>query len=244
MDGERFWEGFSLALAKKYDLSQVGNVIVGSDGAAWAREGTDFLGGIFQLNHFHLLRALTRGLAPDEALVGKVYRSCISGEIDRADSLLREAQGKSRGDETAKIAQLREYLLNNSSGLSDYRLEVGYDGLRGLGTIESNVDKLIASRMKKHGMSWTRRGGNRMARLINLREMGKLHLWVNHRDRGDASQGIPVKVMAISEKRNCTDEDSGAWLEAGLPALYGPHQNRPWAQTLRAISHRNPGGNL
>lgn len=47
--GERFWEGFSLALAKKYDLSQVGQVIIGSDGAGWAREGTDFLDGIFQL---------------------------------------------------------------------------------------------------------------------------------------------------------------------------------------------------
>jgi len=47
MDGERFWEGFCLTLAKKYDLSQVGQVIVSSYGAEWAREGADFLGGIF-----------------------------------------------------------------------------------------------------------------------------------------------------------------------------------------------------
>ena len=33
MGGDRFWEGFSLALAKKYDLSQIGNVIVDGDGA-------------------------------------------------------------------------------------------------------------------------------------------------------------------------------------------------------------------
>ena len=32
MDGERFWEGFSLALAKRYDLSRTGKVIVGGDG--------------------------------------------------------------------------------------------------------------------------------------------------------------------------------------------------------------------
>ena len=43
--------------------------------------------------------------------------------------------------------------MNNASGLRDYRLEVGYEGLRGLGAIESNVDKLVASRMKKRGMS-------------------------------------------------------------------------------------------
>jgi len=96
MEGERFWEGFSLRLAKKYNLSEVEQVIAGSDGAAWAKRGADFLGGIFQLDRFHLLRALYRGLAPDEGLVGKVYRACISGEVDTADSLLREASRKVR----------------------------------------------------------------------------------------------------------------------------------------------------
>lgn len=50
MGGERFWEGLSIMLAKKYDFSGVGKVIVGSDGARWARDGADFLGGIFQLD--------------------------------------------------------------------------------------------------------------------------------------------------------------------------------------------------
>lgn len=94
---------------------------------------------------------------------------------------------------------------------------MGYDGLRGLGAIEGSVDKLIANRMKKRGMSWTRGGGNRMARLINLREMGQLHLWVNRRDKRDVSQSIPKSVKVMLEKRY-TDR-GGAWLEAGLPAL-------------------------
>lgn len=235
MDGERFWEGFSLTLAKKYDLSQVGQVIVGSDGAEWASEGADLLRGIFQLDRFHLLRALHRGVGDE--LAGEVYRACVAGNVAKADNLLRQAEEDARGESAKQIAQLRGYLLNNSPGLRDYRLEVGYDGLRGLGAIEGNVDKLIANRMKKRGMSWTRRGGNRMARLINLREMGQLHLWVNRRDKQDTSQSIPVSLKAVSGKGRCTDGDSRAWLEAGLPALYGPQANRPWAQALRAIAH-------
>jgi len=35
MKGDRFWEGFSLNLAKKYHLSQIDKVIVGGDGASW-----------------------------------------------------------------------------------------------------------------------------------------------------------------------------------------------------------------
>lgn len=238
MGGKRFWEGLSLMLAKKYDLSRVGKVIVGSDGASWARAGADFLGGIFQLDRFHLLRALYRGLAPDGALVGRIYGACISGDVDIADSLLREAQGKSSGKEAVKIAQLRGYLMDNHLGLGDYRLVVEGEGLRGLGAIEGNVGKLIASRMKKRGMSWTKCGANRMARLINLRERGELCSWVNYR---------PVKPKGISlsedkaHVRQPVIEDSGAWLEANLPALYGPHANRPWARALRAITHQIGG---
>jgi len=235
MSGERFWEGFSLALAKKYDLTQVGQVIVGSDGAEWAKEGVDYLGGIFQLDRFHLLRALRRGVR--EELVGEVYQACITGDVARADNLLRQAQEGARGESARRIAQLRGYLLNNSPGLRDYRLEVGYDGLRGLGAIESNIDKLVAVRMKKRGMSWTKRGANRMVRLINLRERGELHLWVNHRNKRDVSHSMAVSVKVAPEKKKCGEGHCEAWLEAELPALYGLHANRPWAQTLRAIAH-------
>ena len=236
MDGERFWEGFSLILAKKYDLSQVGQIIVGSDGAAWAREGADFLGGMFQLDRFHLLRALYRGLAPDDSLVGQVYRACTCGDLDRADGLLSQAQHKSKGEQVKRIAELRGYLLSNRTGLRDYRLALEGEELRGLGAIEGNVDKLVATRMKKRGMSWTKRGANRMARLINLRERGQLHLWVNRRDKRDGSQSVPVSPKVRSENHKSSHGEYRAWLEAGLPALYGPHANRPWAQTLSAIA--------
>jgi len=60
--------------------------------------------------------------------------------------------------------------MEDCHGLRDYRLVVDGEGLRGLGAIEGSVDELIADRMKKRVMSWTRRGAYRMARLISLRE--------------------------------------------------------------------------
>lgn len=73
--------------------------------------------------------------------------------------------------------------MENSFGLRDYRLEVDGDGLRGLGAMEGNVDKLVANRMKKRGMSWTISGAQGMARLISLRKMGQLHSWINREDK-------------------------------------------------------------
>ena len=145
MGGDRFWEGFSLALSKKYDLSQIGKVVVGGDGAPWVKEGAELLGGIYELDKFHLKRALHRGLAND-SLVAEVYQACITGATDKADRLLIEAQQKADADRGKEIMSLRGYLIANCYGLRDYRLEVDGDGLRGLGAIEGNVDKLVANR--------------------------------------------------------------------------------------------------
>jgi hypothetical protein len=48
--------------------------------------------------------------------------------------------------------------VNNSAGLRGYPLGVAGAGLRRLGAIHGNIDKFVANRMKKRGMSWTIRG--------------------------------------------------------------------------------------
>jgi len=114
------------------------------------------------------------------------------------------------------------------------KIIVGGDGLRGLGAIESNVDKLIADRMKKRGMSWTRKGADRMARLISLREMGELDAWIKYQSMPRLT---PMKEGIMPDEGQYQGKDDGAWLNVRLPALYGPHSHRPWAQVLRALTH-------
>lgn len=237
MNGDRFWEGFSLALAKKYDLSRIGKVIVGGDGASWVKEGAGLLGGIYQLDKFHLKRAIHRGLANDP-LGAKVYQACVTGDIYKADGLLLEAQQRVDTDREREIMELRGYLIANCPGLRDYRLEVDDDNLRGLGAIEGNVDKLVANRMKKRGMSWTIKGAQRMARLISLREMGQIHYWITHRDK---SEGGRLSTKEISNRKVTKRKDTGAWLKAEMPVLYGPHQNRYWVKMLRALTCQTLG---
>ena len=237
MHGDRFWEGLSLALAKKYDLSKVGKVIVGGDGAPWVKEGAELLGGTYQLDKFHLKRAINQTL--DNELATEVYQACTMGEVDKVDRLLIKVQQKVSGEEAKQVARLRGYLMENSFGLRDYRPELNGDGLRGLGAIEGNVDKLVANRMKKRGMSWTIKGAQRMTRLISLREMGQLHSWITHKDKpGDS---YPSK-KEISNEKPVLGKEAGTWLEAGLPALYGPRQNRRWVRVLRALAQGSFGG--
>ena len=128
----------------------------------------------------------------------------------------------------------RAYLMENCYGLRDCRLEVNGDGLRGLGAIEGNVDKLIADRMKKRGMSWTKRGANRMARLISLRETGKLSAWIKCQSK---PQHIASREKTTLKEAQYQDRNNGAWLSASLPALHDPHSDRPWVQVLWALAH-------
>ena len=129
--------------------------------------------------------------------------------------------------------------MENAFDLRDYRLEVESNGLRGSRTIEGNVDKLVANRMKKKGMNWTIRGAQRMKRLISLTEIGKASLLDSSQDKPGVSQRLGRGAI---KGKQVPREDNEIWLEVGLPALYGPHQNRPWAKILRALAHESFGG--
>ena len=67
----------------------------------------------------------------------------------------------------------------------DWRNQVGQvpEGARGLGTMESNGDKLVANRVKKRGMSWTVAGAQRLAVATQLSANAELSdwCWQHHR---------------------------------------------------------------
>jgi len=239
MDGKRFWEGFSLTLAKEYDLARVGKVIVGGDGASWVKEGAELFGGLYELDRFHLKRALHQGLGGGP-VVNEIYQACVKGEIASVERLLTKAQQEADKERVEEVMRLRGYLMDNYYGLRDYRVEINGEGLRGLGAVEGNVDKLFADRMKKRGMSWTKEGANRMARLISLSHSGKL-------DTGKKiSTGKPAPILSGTTHRSEGEKyepgDGATWLDASLPALYGPHPNRPWVQMLRELTRGHAEG--
>lgn len=236
-DGDRFWEGFSLVLAKKYDLAGVGQVVVGGDGARWVREGAGLLGASYQLDRFHLRRELLRALRGDVEAANRVYTACIAGDVALADSLLLKEQLGSDSDAAIEVGRARAYILDNAAGLADYRVRLGeaqVAGLRGLGAMEGNVDKLAANRMKKRGMSWTKRGIRRMACLVRLHQSGEVSSWPTKRPQPTHP---PKQANRPAQNKDEKNQHYATWLNMNMPALSGPHSNRPWALALRALAH-------
>ncbi len=237
MSGSNLWEGLSLKMARKYDLSGIEKVIIGGDGASWVKGGATLLGGTFQLDRFHLRESLYRSLGYQRNFISPIYRACDRGDWLEARALLKAASIEARGKEKENIGRLIKYLGNNCDGLRDYRLDLGEEGkgLRRTGAMESNIDKLVANRMKKRGMSWTIAGANRMSCLLVLSMEGKLSRTIERvNDFGKQAKVSIKKVRRILKKS--FEEAEGKWLQAGIPAVYGPHQSRPWVKYLRSLS--------
>jgi len=235
--GDAFWAGMSLKLQGKYDLSRVGETIVGGDGAPWVKEGARYVNGRFQLDRYHLHRELTTALGKDGETKAKVWRACERGEVETGLQIMTDAMRTVRGEQAERMARAYNYLLENSSGLVDYRLALGDQGkgLRRTGAIEGNVDKLVARRMKNQGMSWSVKGIRSLLCVRFLILEGKLTSLLLDRQRRKACVPIPRKKIRGIVGRSPI-RDPGEWLHVELPALRGPHASRPWAAVLKAIS--------
>jgi hypothetical protein len=234
--GDAFWGGMTLKLLKTYDLAEVKDTIVGGDGACWVKAGASYVNGRFQLDRYHANRALCTALGRDRETKARVWEAIDRGDVETGLRILAEASSKANGKQAKNIAAVYNYLRDNSTGLRDYRLDLGEEGkaLRRTGAIEGNVDKLVVRRMKNQGMSWTICGIRRLLCVRFLVHEGKL---ADYLKTGNIREAPRVPRRRLRHLVNQTlAEDPTDWLQADLPALQGPHQSRPWAQALRSLS--------
>ena len=176
-----FHEYREAAIAEKYNLDKVKERILNADGASWIKKEKD-KGTCFQLDPFHRNKAVREKIHHPKAVrdimelleeekVGELfayletYRNSLSedGEIGDAEELIR-------------------YYRNNENGLLSYRSQVPElpehpQGLeyRGMGTMENHVWSVIARRMKHNHSSWSRQGGNHLAKILAKKCSGKLY---------------------------------------------------------------------
>lgn len=231
-----FWAGMTLKAQGTYDLTRIKETIIGGDGASWVREGTGYVNGRFQLDRYHLNKELTIALGRDKEAKGKVWQACNSGEVAKALQIMEELLKKTRGEKAERIVQAIRYLQENSSGLADYRQTLGDEakGLRRTGAMEGNVDKLVVRRMKNQGMSWTIKGIRRLLCVRFLVLEKKLSSWLVKEKTSS------VKTIARRRLRHIVNhlsqEQPEDWLQVNIPALSGPHPNRPWVRLLKEMA--------
>lgn len=232
---EVFWETEVAGLSRRYDFGHGIYVAFSSDGAPWTKGVGDYFDRIqIQMDRFHLHRRLRAVFGPEQA--SGLIRLLAQGDVKAFLDTMEASIGDGKTHENrVKRRGVFNFCKQHEGELLDYRLreEKPPQGilLRGMGAIEPYVDKVIANRMKKRGMRWTLAGADAMARLRALNANGELHEYASRRIAWQVR--TDGKIVARVKERVLDDPER--WLRKAVPALYGPHADRPWVKAIREL---------
>lgn len=157
---EDFWEAASRHLYSKYDINEGTLVVINGDRAGWIRKGIEYFpNAIYQVDRFHVKREIAQILRQTPAERKAALRAFDKSDVQELVCVLHKAMDKQADSKKrAKIRDLCNEIDRIPESFRDYRVrleEMGYSttGLRGLGAMESTVDK-FSNRTKKRGRSW------------------------------------------------------------------------------------------
>jgi hypothetical protein len=229
MAPEDFWEQTVAMCSRTWDFRAVERCWLGSDGAAWLKQGMEVLPhAVYRLDRYHLRRALVEGLGGDSQGYKQVAQAIAEGDWDNVQKGLREAWKRAGKAQQKRIRALERYLENNWEGI--VKLPEAWR----LGAIEGQVFHHLARRMKRHGARWSERGADHLARVLAVKGSGEWErLTVEKSER--ASEERVCRVMRNWGRKLA--RAAGDWLEGNMPALQGTAAGRPWVKyVLRELS--------
>lgn len=178
---KEFQEYREAVIAQEFNLDEVGQRILNADGASWIKKVKD-KSTCFQLDPFHRNKAVKEKVHEGEAqdAILELLREEKIEEVFRYLEIYRNSLSDDKEIEDAE--ELMRYYENNREGLLPYQsqgleLPEPPEGLeyRNMGTMENHVWSVIAKRMKHGHRSWSRRGGNHLAKILAKKCSGKLN---------------------------------------------------------------------
>ena len=178
---KEFHEYREAAIAETYNLEEVSQRILNADGASWIKKVKD-KSTCFQLDPFHRNKAVKEKIHDRKAVkdILELLEAEKTEELFRYLELYKNSLGEEKA--IADVEELIRYYENNREGLLPYQsqgleLPEHPEGLeyRNMGTMENHIWSVIAKRMKHNHRSWSRRGGNHLAKILAKKSSGKLY---------------------------------------------------------------------
>lgn len=234
--GKRFMEQLSFIAEKKLSLSRAKEIYFGGDGGNWIREGIRdyFPKATYLLCLFHLCRNIKEALShrKEEQKIIKDFlmRNRIEQALERIRKLLDKPRDKK---EREHLENLYGYIVNNRKGITNV-VTLKDNRIKGAGAIESNIDKIVAHRMKKRGMSWSIKGALGILKIQETILNGEWRSWWH--DKRDEKIEIRRLPAPLSATQLCEKRRISSFIEAELPALTGPEQDKPWVGVVRELT--------
>lgn len=238
---KKLWDA---TVAEKYNIDEIETRIINGDGDPWIKSGLGEEGVHFQLDPFHISKAILRNVS-DKKQANKLKKLFRNGRVDEGFKYLSELliEYNDEQDKFKKLENLYNYLSHNREGLVPYHLrgielpelEEGLE-YRTLGTMEHNVCDIIALRMKGRKMSWSIKGATHLAKLLAARASGSLYEQLNKLFDGVMSKDKldeMVEILQLSAAEvNKKMKTSKIYRAHNSPM---PFESRPLTEGMKAI---------
>jgi len=234
--GKGFMERLSLLAEERLSLSQVKKVIFGGDGDSWITSGIKdyFSSATYILCLYHLYKKFKESLGRRKNEQKVIKDLLLSNQIDKAllriDQMIRNPYDLKEKD---NLVKLYTYVSRNRQGITN-QFKLKDKGIERAGAIESNINKVIASRFKKKGMSWSKTGALALLKIKETILNGEWDdWWKTERERNIKVGKYKPPLPASCFKK---ETESSPLIEVTIPALSGPDQGKPWVGVLRKLS--------
>ena len=234
-NGKNFMHSFSLIAEEELNLSQSEKHYFGGDGDTWITSGIRdyFPQATFILCRFHLFKRLRESLSGEKDKQGIIKGLLLSNQIEEAlaridDLLITSSEQKHK----KLLADFYSYIACNQEGITNQVTLEDKDITR-TGAIESNVKLAITNRFKK-GKSWSKRGAFSLMKIKETILNDNWDSWWKNM-RNHPITIAPYKPP-LSASHFIQEVSSSPIIQARIPALDGPHQDKPWVDVLRKLS--------
>ncbi|MBA7538849.1 hypothetical protein ES705_31126 [subsurface metagenome] len=135
--------------------------------------------------------------------------------------------------EKDNLTKLYTYISRNRLGITN-QFKLKDKEIERAGAIESNIKKVIATRFKKRGMSWSIPGALALLKIKETIINGEWDKWwETERERNIKVVKYKPPLPASCFKK---EAESSPLIEVTIPALSGPDQGKPWVGVLRKLS--------
>jgi hypothetical protein len=225
--GKDFMEKLSLLAEERLSLSKVKKVIFGVDGDSWITSGIKdyFSSATYILDLYHLYKKFKECL-PKRKQEQKVIKGLLlSNQIDMAllkiDQMIRSPYDQKEKD---NLTKLYTYISRNRLGITNH-FKLKDKEIERTGAIESNINKVIASRFKKRGMSWSEKGALSLLKIKETILNNQWDIWWKTERERNIKVGKYKPPLPASYFKKETE--TSPLIEVSLPALSGPIRANP-----------------
>jgi len=234
--GKDFMEELSLLAEEKLSISQAKKILFGGDGDSWIISGVGdyFPSATYLLCFYHLFKRLREGLGRRKEEQKTIKDLLLSNQTDKALSKIEQmVRNPYDLKEKDNLTKFYTYISRNRQGIANQVILKDQE-IQRTGAIESNINKLIASRFKKRGMSWSEKGALSLLKIKETILNGEWNNWWETERERNIKVGKykpPLPAAYFNQ-----ETETSPIVEATIPALSGPDRGKPWVGVLRELS--------